>query len=630
MSRAYLATLLAALVLAAVSPSSAVDATRAATVRWDPDDVRVSDQAALFPGDQKALYEPTIAIDPTDPRRMIAFAIDLSVQNADPDLYSVTRAFRSVDGGRTWSDHGPMRYSTSGTDLTQSGDPVALFDSDGTAYYVSLASPDGRPDGIWLHRSGDGGASWDEPVLAVAATEDLQGDVCTGTDKEWLGTDPDTGRLYLTYTLFTFRCSRSGVPTDTVTRLSDLGVYLTSSDDGGTTWTSPSEIWQGYALGAIPKVGPDGTLYVSFWATVTSPPTACPTALGVLATKGGGRPFVSIVAGSSNDGGKTWRFHQEPICDFLAGEVLKPGRFVGGSFLPALSVDQTTGSAYVAYPSFVASQGRFTVALIKSDDGGATWSSPTVVSASPDDARMPALFADRGTLRLVYVETSGMKDQDRRSTDGTASTLYAESSDGGATWSQAAPLSTQVGRPREFTELGDYISIDAAAGRIAAIWTDAREGSEYGEIRVRTGSAATSEHGRAVGPSVSPPGLTLDPGEPFALSRGAVPLFAPAHRNFGTTSPRAAASCSAGEARARISRSLDGSGAGTLRLPCPVSSVLTEATRTAEALDYVVVFSDDEGFEAELLLSRRDELVLAKIVRSTAPEGGSEVFIQRF
>lgn len=624
------ATVLLALVTAALPPSASADAAPETSVRWDPRDARVSDPTTLFDGEQKALYEPTIAVDPTDPGTMIAFAIDLSVQNADPDIYSITRAFRSTDGGRTWSDRGPMRYTAGGTDVTQSGDPVALFDSDGKAYYASLASPEGREGGIWLHRSSNGGASWDEPVLAVAARKDPDTDVCTGTDKEWLGIDPKSGRLYLTYTLFTFRCSRSGVPTDSFTRLSDLGVYLTSSDDGGTTWSTSREIWEGYALGAIPKVGPDGTLYVSFWATVESPPTACPTALGVLAANGGGRPFVSIVAGSSDDGGDTWRFHQQPICDFLAGEVIKPGRFVGGSFLPTLSVDQATGSAHVAYPSFVASQGRFTIEMITSDDRGASWSSPTVVTPGPDDARMPALFADRGITRLVYVQTSGMKDQDAGSTDGTARTMYLESSDGGATWTAPVPLSTEIGKPREFTELGDYIGVDVAAGRIAAIWTDAREGSEYGQIRARTG-AVTSSKDPGAGRAMSTPRATLDAPAPFTLTAGAVPRFAPTHRSLGKSpTSSGGGSCPDRQAGPRLVRFLERPRATSLHLDCSVSTTLVDVGKTAEALGYVPVFSDDEGFEAELLLARGDDLLLVKIVRSTAPEGGAEIFVQRF
>lgn len=483
-----LVTLLVTLLAGAHLPSASAGAKSGVGAHWNARDARVSNAKTLFEGDQKALYEPTIAIDPTKPRRMIAFAIDLSVQNVKPDMWSVTRAYRSTNGGRTWVDRGPVRYTRKGNDITQSGDPVALFDRAGKAYYASLASPPGRGGGIYVHRSRNGGATWRLPVLAVPEVEDTEKDVCTGTDKEWLSADAQTGRLYLTYTLFTFTCSRSGAPTDTYTRLSDIGVYLTTSGDGGKTWGKPRQIWDGYALGAMPKVGPDGTLYVTFWATVALPLTACPTAIGVLAAKGGGRPFASIIAGSSRDGGKTWSYHQQPICDFIAGEIVKPGRFVGGSFLPSLAVDPTTGVAYAAYPSFVPWQGRFTIELISSRDAGASWSGPVEVTPGPNDARMPAVFADRGVVRLVYVETTGTKDQDNQSSDGTAKTLYVESADGGATWSAPIPLSTKTGRPKEFTELGDYISLDVAAGRIAAAWTDARNGSEAGEIWARTGS----------------------------------------------------------------------------------------------------------------------------------------------
>lgn len=621
-------TLIVAVLAGALVPSTSADAKRGATARWNRGDVRVSNPKTLFKGEQKGLYEPSIAIDPTNPRNMIAFAIDLSGQNVNPDIWSVTRAFRSTNGGRTWADRGPVRYTRKGNDITQSGDPVAVFDSEGNAYYASLASPPKRPGGIYVHRSRNGGASWRLPVLAVPELEDTEGDSCPRTDKEWLSVDPRTGRLYLAYTLFTFTCSESGAPTDLYTRLTDIGVYLTSSDDKGATWRKPREIWQGYALGAIPKVGPDGTLYVAFWGTVEAPPTACPTAAGVLTAKGGGRPFVSIITGNSTDGGKRWSFHRQPICDFIAGEIVKPGRFVGGSFFPSLAVDQSNGTAYIAYPSFV-SEGRFTIELITSNDRGASWSHPVELTAGPNDARMPAVFADAGVVRLVYVETTGFKDQDDQTADGTAKTLYMESADGGATWSEPAPLSTKIGRPKEFTELGDYLAIDVAAGRIATTWTDARKGAEAGEIWSRVGSVTTPASVEQT--SKNQRGPFAPSTSPLMVGIGSVPRDAQRHRNLETSWLPIVVDrdCAPPSERVRLTKALREAASTSFHSSCPVRNVFRYASQIANRLKYRALFSDYEGFEAELLLARGEEILLLKVTDSNVPEDSSEVMIKK-
>lgn len=461
------------------------------SVRWAPSDVRVSDPDAQFKGEQKSLYEPSIAIDPTNPRNILALAIDLSVQNRNPEMWSVTRAFRSSNGGRTWVDKGPVAYTDDPQDAakTQSGDPVVAFDSDGTAYYASLAEPPGRGSGIYVHRSNDGGATWNRPVLAVAETEDEENDVCTGTDKEWLSTDPRTGALYLTYTLFTFQCSSIGDPfgADTFTRLQSIDVFLTSSSDQGRTWAEPRPIWHGYALGAMPRVGPDGALYVAFWATVLSPPSPCPTALGTATAKGGGRPFAAIALGTSTDGGKTWSYHHEPVCGPEVALVSKPGRFVGGFFLPALSVDPVTGTAYAVYPSYLAHEHRVTVMLSTSRDRGKTWAEPMELTPGDADALIPTVFARNGVVYVTYVSTTA---------DETGNTFFIQSSDGGATWSEPFKLSTKSSDLSSDPEVGDYNTIDVVGGRIATIWTDARKGS-HGEIWARVGRLRPTRRGPA-------------------------------------------------------------------------------------------------------------------------------------
>lgn len=486
---------LLAAVAAAGAPADAVGRTS-----WDGTDVRVSDPEALFAGPNKNIREPTVAIDPADPQRMIAFAIDLSTLNFDPNMYGTNRGFLSTDGGRTWSDRGPIPYLPGGTDVTYSGDPVALFGPGGVAYLASLASfPTGdggpSPGGIYVHRSFDGGETWGLPVLAVEDAYDPERDYCNGTDKEWLSADPRTGRLYLAYTLFEWdKCTSYGDPFDVAyySGLSDLGIWLTTSDDQGGTWSAPRKLWRGYALGAFPQVTPDGTILIAFWSTVTLSGTVCPTAVGMVPARAGGSPFAAMVVARSTDGGGSWSYHQEPMCG-VEPELLKPGAFVGGNLDPSLSVDASTGIAYVAWPAYSPVDQRFAVKAIASADSGGTWSAPVELREGEDHALMPFVEADAGVARLIYMTTTpDAKGYLLGSPGAKGDTFLVESTDGGRTWSDPFRLSTASadysgsGVDR-VADVGDYIGMDVAGGRVAAIWTDARNGNPT-EIRARVGT----------------------------------------------------------------------------------------------------------------------------------------------
>jgi hypothetical protein len=470
--------LVSAIVAALASPARA-----GVGVTWEPSDVRVTDPDAQFPGGQKNMYEPTIAIDPTDPSNVLAFALDFSVQNHNADQYSVVRGYRSQDGGGTWTDTGVVRYDPSDVRVWDGGDPVVAFAPSGEAYLATLGYPPEGDVGVYIHRSADGGATWQRPVLAVAPNRNPDDDTCGAPDKEWLTVDERTGVLYLTYSEFRERCTAIDpvlgadqlVPTD-------IGVYLKTSADGGRTWSEPQRLWTAWALGAIPKIAPDGTIHVSFWSSVPTSTVPCPTALGIVAAQ---ELFTAIVVASSTDGGATWTYHTEDVCTLPElADALKPGREVGGNFDASIAIEPD-GAVTVVYPTMSFTKARYTLQLIRSTDAGATWTAPVDLTPDAQHTTMPALTSDEHALRLVYVE---IRD------DGTGDTYYVESQDGAAMWSPPFKLSSasaNLGRypdigPYRDPHIGDYISIDVAAGHIAAIWTDARRG-DPAEIWMRAG-----------------------------------------------------------------------------------------------------------------------------------------------
>ncbi len=469
--------------------------TASPATAWNESDVRVSDPAHGFPGAFKGIREPTIAIHPVEPDMMIAAAIDMTTLNRDPSQYGTIRVFRSIDGGDTWLDQGPLVYRSDPTEVAYSGDPVAAFGPDGTAYLASLAdfpgANDAREGGIYVHRSADAGATWGAPVLAVANRNDPAANTCSGTDKEWLTVDPLSGRLYLAYTLFTSdMCSSYGDPLDlsAYAGISDIAVYLTTSGDRGATWTEPRKVWSGYALGATPLTAPDGSVSVAFWASSLEPSVPCPTVVGAVPIRAGGSPFAALVVARSIDGGGTWTYHKEGTCG-AEPALLMPGSFVGGTIVPTGTVDRSTGIAYVAWPAYSVVDQRFSVKVIASRNGGRTWSRPAVLSHRSDHALIPAIDATDGVARLVYV--TAQRDPAAQivgRTRATGDTFVVESRDGGLSWSLPVRISTVSSDYSLNADVSDYIGIDVAAGRVAAIWTDARDPSDP-QIWARVGSA---------------------------------------------------------------------------------------------------------------------------------------------
>lgn len=641
---ASLSTLISLLVISVANATplltGASPPSDAAQTVWDAVDVRVNDPRHQFEGDVKSMHEPVIAINPKKPSNLLAFAMDVSCVNKHqpiPGYCETLRGFRSTDGGRTWKHGGIPRYP--GDKFWLSGDPVVTFDADGTAYLASLGryvdEEGGLHGGIWIHRSRNGGASWQRPVVAAADTRDQTSDTCTSSDKEWLSVDPRTGKLYLAYTRIVFQCSAIGDPigAEEFIRFKDMGIHLTSSSDGGKTWEPPRQLWRGYALGAIPQVGPDGTLYVSFWSSVPEPLGVCPNQ-GVALASAGGHAFAATIVGSSDDDGETWRFHQVGSCRVIARVLWDMGKpsFQGGDWLPTFSVDQSSGVAYVAWPTYSPVENRFVVQLIVSRDGGEMWSEPVDLPTGDNDARMTSLIADNGALRLVYVTTDA---------EGKGSVLMIESVDGGGNWSEPVPISTEISdfaNQNWNDRAGDYIGFDIAGGRVAAIWTDARNRSPV-EIWARTGavmsgSGAASMPRRSVAAAearitggilmsglfasseagssslvAGVPSLTLMQG---VASRGA--RGAPA--NCGDTPV------------ANLPLRIPPGWSARFGVPCSIDQALPYYEQWITQKGYQVVFSENEGFEGEIFAARLGRAVLIKVVFHPTRADASRVIIQ--
>jgi hypothetical protein len=137
-----------------------------------PTNVQVN-QSFAGPFSSNKQNEPSLAQNPTNPSNLIAGANDQigepACTNETPSScprlpgISVSGFYASFDGGVTWPSHGLIDLSV--FHETAFGDPTQAFDSQGNAYYGTIAFPDSAPptaapSDFFVAKSTDGGRSY--------------------------------------------------------------------------------------------------------------------------------------------------------------------------------------------------------------------------------------------------------------------------------------------------------------------------------------------------------------------------------------------------------------------------------------------------------------------------------------
>jgi Secretion system C-terminal sorting domain len=372
--------------------------------------------------------EVSIAINPVNPNYLAA--------GANIDYY-----YSSSDGGFTWSE------SSMNSSLGVWGDPCLLYDSLGYVYFGHLSYGSGTGywiDRIVVQRSTNNGTTWDDGAGIGFNPPTRQ------QDKEWLAVDhtqsPYHGNLYLTWTQFDDYGSSNSSDSSRI--------RFSKSTDAGITWSTAKTISDvsGDCLdedntveGAVPAVGPNGEIYVS-WAG--------PLGLVFDKSTDAGETWGSDVFVSTIPGG--WDFNVSGIsrcnglpitmCD-ISNSPYRGNIYIGWS-------DQRNGSS------------NTDVFIVKSTDGGNTWSQPLKVN---DDQTTRQQFftwmtVDPATGHIWAVF------YDRRNTTGDATDVFvAKSTDGGETF-ENFKVSESSFTPSQFVFFGDYISIAAWQGKIYPLW----------------------------------------------------------------------------------------------------------------------------------------------------------------
>ena len=411
--------------------------------------------------------DSSIVSNPLDAKQLLLGSFDANCSDG-----SVLGFHLSRDGGSTWKLVECMSAIIIKQHVFQAGfDPSVGYDRNGVAYIAGDYGDHGSQGLVAVQKSNDG-TNWSKPVVALRDPGN------TGPSDTWLTVDtsPGSPRVNSVY----------------VSGIMGLGpgsgkeqVLVSHSSDGGATWTQA-------AVDAVQKypandrytrmaVGKDGTVFVTW--------LHCPAA--------GPDEFCSdgtsyMMFSKSTDGGNMWSPPRLMAKAQYAPSPLPntdPG--VGVANFPVIGVDNSdgphSGNLYVAMETWTGTHMRAQV--IRSTDGGATWSEPVPVAtpSATHDQFFPALsVSPTGKIGVSWL--------DRRNdpADLNYQAFAAISDDGGKSFKKNWQLTQAFSDPDTngaYNWMGDYTGNTWAGADFIAAWMDSSNGvdmqEEVGGLRLK-------------------------------------------------------------------------------------------------------------------------------------------------
>jgi hypothetical protein len=436
-----------------------VDVTSDTTLRWGEPEIAINPKnpnnlvyAAVGIGFTNACIEAAVA-DPSSPCALVKTVYGQQPQGLMNDVqgFSVVSVWVTFDRGKTWKRAlnvpGQLTiFPPSHQGAAESGDPLVTAGPDGTFYlgwdaihFANLPTTIVDQGGIAVSKSMDGGLTWSSPVL-------------TGTtiDRPFFATDLSTGTIYEASTGQVPGPLASGDPATPAE--GPLDRHLVSSKDG-VHWLKP-HAFGGGGLGTFMSAA-NGVLATAF-LTSSANNALC----GKAAT-------ACTIFQTTKNSGANWTRHVLPAPNAYKGQPLvaadpaKPGRFAIGLLM--------------------ANSTRFVISV--TNDGGATWGKPAVVS---DDIRKShyhawMAYSPKGILGLMWKTSDAASEGEPTA----PYTVWAATSDnGGHTFNlplevSHAPSPAPDSRP--FGNSGDDFSFIALGKTDAFVaWADWRPAERSG------------------------------------------------------------------------------------------------------------------------------------------------------
>ncbi len=385
--------------------------------------VNIDENGMNIVGD--AANEPSIAVDPTNPDRIV-----IGWRQFD----TVDNNFRqagygySLDGGNSWTFPGVLDPGVFRSD------PVLDFDSEGNLYYNSLRNT--FECDVFAIR--DGGVIWDDPVPA------------NGGDKQWMRVDHNEGvnNNYAHWNLSFTTCEGA----------------FTRSTDGSESFETCIDVPQDPFWGTL-AVNKESTLYL---------------------TGTNGVDIVVFRSLNAQDAGSTIEWQDVALVDLdgqlNAGVPINPQGLLGQTWIDVdISDGPGEGNVYVAASvTRNSNSDPGDVMFSRSTDGGITFEDAIRINTDESVTNTQwfgtMAVAPNGRIDVIWLDTRNA------AADNLFSELYYSfSDDQGTTWSENESISASfdptIGYPQQ-NKMGDYFDMvsDDEGAHIA--WTNTINGGQ--------------------------------------------------------------------------------------------------------------------------------------------------------
>ena len=423
-----------------------------------------------------AEVEPYVAVDPTNPNHLVG-----SVQQDrwnDGGSNGLTNVV-STNGGASWSlAAGQPQFSQcagapSGSpgDFNRATDPWVAFSADGkVAYSISDSFNANGPafggaSSIIISRSTDGGNHWQTPVTARVDTSNL-----VLNDKESITGDPvNANNAYATWDQLVAP-NKNANPSAFIHSIAFRGPsYFSRTTDKGMTWSTGRIIFdpgeKDQTIGnqiVIPTTGPASGVLIDGISLITNKGGKCPFTHGAQHCGGGGTFTASVLR--STDGGNTFSEAIGIDVQQVASVTIAGQAVRSSDFLPEFAANPVNGNLYAVWQdSRFSSSGHSKIAFAQSTDGGLTWSNTIRIDQSPGDVQafLPQIHVNAGgRVGLLYYDTENATTAQPGLTDVFMASCDSTTSDCSKPASWAAGGETRLSTSGSF----DYTTAANAGG----------------------------------------------------------------------------------------------------------------------------------------------------------------------
>jgi hypothetical protein len=300
------------------------------------------------------VVDAPIAANPLNPKQLLVGSYD-----SNCGYVGYAGFHSSLDGGSTWNLQCMPIINDPQGEYVPGFEPMVGFDSNGVAYIGDEYAVSEEGTGLVAIQKSSDGRIWSDPEIALGPSDEhvffynsLAVDASPGS--------PYVNSLYVSAVVLNEPYQNKNQ------------VVVSHSSDGGETWhqvpVAPAQNYPESDLCTATTVGYDGTVYVS-WMYCNTGPYQCDNDIG------------HMVFSKSSDGGNTWSAPALMTSVVLNHESI-PNTNTGAPNYPAIAVDNSngpySGNLYVVMYNWTGTYLR--VQVIRSTDGGNTWSKPVPVA----------------------------------------------------------------------------------------------------------------------------------------------------------------------------------------------------------------------------------------------------------